>query len=435
MSTVWSAKPLSSIADIRVSNVDKKTHASEKPVRLCNYMDVYSNEYVTNALEFMEASATSAEIERFGLKLGDVVITKDSETPDDIGIPAVIAEPVDRLVCGYHLALIRPRPDQLDSVYLAKQLSTSRVARYFALHASGSTRYGLSVSAIESVSIPTPPRPEQTKIAEILTTIDQAIEHSDALIAKQQRIKAGLMRDLLTCGIDEKGNLRSEQTHSFKDSSLGRIPREWDVNLLDTLATRGSGHTPSKGKPIYWNGGIKWVSLSDSRNLDNVWIHESDNEISALGLKNSSAVLHPKGTVILSRDAGVGKSAILGDEMAVSQHFMAWRCKSDKLNNHYLYYWLQKDKPKFSGIASGSTIVTIGLQFFREYQIASPRSLDEQKKIADVLGGMDVAIQGFSMDLEKLRSVRSALMQDLLTGRKRVTALLDSYPQREKVYA
>src|SRR5271166_4145620 len=227
MNSSWPVRKLSDIAEICVSNVDKKTQPGEKPVRLCNYMDVYSNEYITNGLDFMEASATTAEIERFSLDYGDVVITKDSETPDDIGIAAVIAEPIDRLVCGYHLALIRPNAHQLDSVYLAKQLSTSPVARYFALRASGSTRYGLPISTIESVSIPTPPKPEQTKISEILSTVDRAIEQTGALIAKQQRIKTGLMLDLLTRGIDEHGYVRCEKTHEFKDSPRGRIPREW----------------------------------------------------------------------------------------------------------------------------------------------------------------------------------------------------------------
>ena len=269
-------------------------------------------------------------------------------------------------------------------------------------------------------------RPEQTKIADILSTADRAIEQTEALIAKQERIKAGLMQDLLTRGIDEHGNLRTEETHVFKDSPLGRIPEEWGVELLDSLAIRGSGHTPNKGRSTYWNGGIKWVSLADSSKLDNVWINETDKEISALGLKNSSAVLHPKGTVILSRDAGVGKSAILGGEMAVSQHFMAWRCKLGKLHNHYLYYWLQRDKPRFEGIASGSTIVTIGLQFFREYQIAVPMRVEEQKQIAKALGSVDVAVQQFLMGLGKLRALKTGLMQDLLTGEKRVMPLLQA---------
>jgi type I restriction enzyme S subunit len=273
-------------------------------------------------------------------------------------------------------------------------------------------------------------RREQEKIAEILASVDMAVEQTELFLAKQQRIFAGLMHDLLAYGIDERGHIRSERTHAFKNSELGRIPKEWDVCLLDHLAQRGSGHTPNKGKSAYWNGGIKWVSLADSRKLDQIWINETDKEISELGLKNSSAVLHPKGTVILSRDAGVGKSAILADEMAVSQHFMAWRCKPSRLYNYYLYYWLQKDKPRFEGIASGSTIVTIGLQFFKEYKIAVPIDVAEQKRIAEALGCADKAIAQIDENLEKLRALKTGLMQGLLTGRRRVTSLLGQMTQR-----
>ena len=158
-------------------------------------MDVYANDYVTAAIDFMTASASKAEIERFGLMAGDVVITKDSETPDDIGVSAVIAEQISGLVCGYHLALIRPRNGEIDPIYLAKQLRSSPSIKYFAANASGSTRFGLSISAIENLEIPLAPRPEQTKIGEILATVDRAIEQTEALIAKQQRIKTGLMQD------------------------------------------------------------------------------------------------------------------------------------------------------------------------------------------------------------------------------------------------
>ena len=108
MEAVWPIKKLRDLADIHISNVDKKVHASEALVKLCNYMDVYSNEYITSKIQFMDASASIAQIERFSLNYGDVIITKDSETPDGIGIPTVVVEKIDDLVCGYHLALIRP---------------------------------------------------------------------------------------------------------------------------------------------------------------------------------------------------------------------------------------------------------------------------------------------------------------------------------------
>jgi type I restriction enzyme S subunit len=110
----WRDVQLKEIAEIRTSNVDKKTVADQPAVRLCNYTDVYYNPYITNDVSFMDATATKSQIEKFGLQKGDVIITKDSESPDDIAVPALIDEELDNVLCGYHLALIRPRANQAD---------------------------------------------------------------------------------------------------------------------------------------------------------------------------------------------------------------------------------------------------------------------------------------------------------------------------------
>ncbi len=264
---------------------------------------------------------------------------------------------------------------------------------------------------------------EQQSLVMILTAVDYHIAAVEAQCVKLTRIKQGLMQDLLTRGIDEHGNIRSEKTHKFKDSPLGRIPEEWDVKLLDQLAERGSGHTPDKSHPNYWNGGIKWVSLADSDKLDQIYIFETAKEISTEGLRHSSAVLHPSGTVILSRDAGVGKSAILATNMAVSQHFMAWRC-GPRLNNHYLYFWLQNDKRRFEAIAFGSTILTIGLPFFKQYTIAIPNSVREQELIVERLLSVERAIDVENAYARKLVSLKRGIMDDLLTGKVRVNHLI-----------
>jgi len=204
----WQSMALSKIADIRVSNVDKKSVSGEKAVILCNYMDVYSNEYITRDLNFMEATANAVEIEKFKVQSGDVIITKDSETPYDIGIPTVVIDAVEDLVCGYHLALLKPMHAAVDSVFLSKQLAQAETARYFSRYAAGSTRYGLSNRAIAQATIRIPPLRQQQKIARILQTIDWAIEQTEALIDKYQQIKAGLMHDLFTRDIGPDGQLR-----------------------------------------------------------------------------------------------------------------------------------------------------------------------------------------------------------------------------------
>jgi type I restriction enzyme S subunit len=164
---------------------------------------------------------------------------------------------------------------------------------------------------------------------------------------------------------------------------------------------------------------IKWISLADCPKLDDLYISETQFNISKLGILNSSAVLHPPGIVVLSRDAGVGKSAITTEPMAVSQHFMCWLC-SASLNNHFLYYWLQYHKRSFENIATGSTIPTIGLAFFRKYQIARPSLVKEQEQIASCLVAMDQCISASRDELKKLRNLRLGLSSDLLDGKVRV---------------
>ncbi len=198
------------------------------------------------------------------------------------------------------------------------------------------------------------------------------------------------------------------------------IPENWKYDFLDKFAIRCSGHTPSQSHPEYWNGGIKWISLADSNRLDQGYIFETTKQISDEGIKNSSAVLLPAETVILSRDAGIGKSAVMSETMAVSQHFMAWKCDNhEKLHSWFLYNWLQLNKPEFERQAVGSTIKTIGLPYFKKLKIAVP-PFPEQQKIAQILSTWDKAIAVTEQLLANSQQQKKALMQQLLTSKKRL---------------
>lgn len=125
----------------------------------------------------------------------------------------------------------------------------------------------LSRDLLYKIQVNTPPEREQVKIAEIVAIVDGAIKHSEALIAKRKLIKTGLMQDLLTGGIDEHGRLRSEQTHKFKDSSLGRIPEEWWIasvgELFERRIERGRPGLPVMS--IVMNDGLVKRSSVDRR--------------------------------------------------------------------------------------------------------------------------------------------------------------------------
>jgi len=173
--------PLCKVASISISNVDKKTSANESEVLLCNYVDVYRNWAITEGIssKLMKATANNREIEKFRLHKGDVCITKDSETKDDIGMSTFIADDIQGLVLGYHCALISPQKDVLDGKYLNAFLQTEFVRHYYELNASGSgQRYTLTLDIIGSIPVPIIPLAEQRKIGHIFSAIDRKIENN-----------------------------------------------------------------------------------------------------------------------------------------------------------------------------------------------------------------------------------------------------------------
>ena len=215
----------------------------------------------------------------------------------------------------------------------------------------------------------------------------------------------------------------------YKQTEVGVIPEDWDVVLLDSVTMRGTGHTPSKSHPEYWGGQIKWISLQDSDRLDRHYIHDTAVTITPAGIANSSAKMHSKGTVVLSRDAGVGKSSIMADDMAVSQHFIAWKC-GPLLINHLLYFWLQANKSEFERIAMGNTIKTIGLPYFRELLVPLPKAT-EQEAIAEALSDADALIESLEQLLAKKRHLKQGAMQELLTGKRRLPGFTGKWRTRQ----
>lgn len=170
---------LGDIATIEISGVDKKVKDGEENIRLCNFVDVYYNWAITMAQhdDFMLATARPNEISKFQLRKGQVALTKDSETRDDIGIPSYIADDFDDVILAYHCALITPNKDILDGRYLNALLHTDYAKKYFACNASGSgQRYALSIETLNSFPVPIIPLCEQESIGEIFSALDKKIE-------------------------------------------------------------------------------------------------------------------------------------------------------------------------------------------------------------------------------------------------------------------
>ena len=294
-------------------------------------------------------------------------------------------------------------PAALHPEYLDHFRRSSQWAAFVNEAGDGGVRVRIYYRDISQLRLIVPDVVEQQKIADCLGSLDDLIAAEGRKLEALRQHKQGLMQQLLPQPGETVPRLRFPD---FQNAGA------WEEEKLDDLARRGTGHTPKKAIAEYYNGGIKWVSLADSKRLDNGLISETEIEISEEGINNSSAVLHPAGSVILSRDAGVGKSAIISCSMAVSQHFIVWTCEPTVLSNWFLYYQLQLLKPLFERIATGSTIKTIGLPFFNAMRVTVPRPA-EQHRIADCLSMLEARLAAQVQKLNALKTHKQGLLQQL----------------------
>ena len=244
----WEVTKLKFTAAITPSNIDKKSYEDELPISLCNYTDVYYNETITRAIEFMAATATRDQIRKFSLRQHDVIITKDSEDPNDIAVPSLVAETMDSVVCGYHLTLLRPL-ENVDGRFLKRYFDSKTTRCYFATRANGLTRYGLGSYPLSNADIALPPLAEQLQIVAFL---DRECGKLDALQAKQERLiellkekRQALISHAVTHGLDSTAKLKSSGIEWFGD-----VPERWVVpyfGLLIAKAELGGNYEGSEG--------------------------------------------------------------------------------------------------------------------------------------------------------------------------------------------
>lgn len=204
--THWEIKKLKFNASVSFSNVDKKTEKGELPVRLCNYLDVYYNELITPEFNFMEASATLEEIRKFQLRSGDIILTKDSEEWDDIAVPAYVVSEIPNVICGYHLAQMRPKMSVFNGKYLFWLLSANCINYQFQIEASGITRFSLSNYTLSNAIVLIPPIDEQLEIVSFLDNktmkIDAQIEIEKKSIEYLKEYRTALISEVVTGKID-----------------------------------------------------------------------------------------------------------------------------------------------------------------------------------------------------------------------------------------
>lgn len=264
---------------------------------------------------------------------------------------------------------------------------------------------------------------EQTQIATILSKVDEAITQTEQLIAKYTRIKTGLMQDLLTRGIDEDGNIRSEETHEFKDSPLGRIPKEWECILIDDLANLKSGGTPSRQNSSFWNGDIPWVKTGE---VNYKLIKETEEYITEKGLKMSSTVLFPKGTILMAlygQGKTRGRVSILDIDATTNQACVGF-LNLQKVTTNFLFIALTNEYEKLRDLSNDGAQKNLSSGLLKKYLLKIPSDIEEQLRIDKIFAGIDTSLLKEQQSLSKLKSLKTGLMQDLLSGKVRVNYLI-----------
>ena len=285
----------------------------------------------------------------------------------------------------------------------------------------GSTFEAIGRNELRNLCISLPPLPEQRKIAEILETADKAIEKTDAIIEKYRRIKQGLMQDLLTKGIDEKGQIRSEETHKFKDSPLGRLPEEWEVANIGKAGKVITGSTPPTANPKYYGDCYLFISPEDITNSK--FITDTQKKLSECGFKISRSVL-PYSICVVCIGSTIGKVAMTKSICTTNQQINSIIPDINIFNPDALFYFvLFYSQTPLKHEAGLQAVPIVNKSRFSTIKIPLP-PLPEQHRIASVLSQIDEVIEKEERYKEKLGRIKQGLMQDLLTGKVRVNHLI-----------
>jgi type I restriction enzyme S subunit len=278
------------------------------------------------------------------------------------------------------------------------------------------------ISEFSKIKINSPGFEEQNCIAQILSKTDQAIEQTEKLIAKYQRIKTGLMQDLLTKGIDEKGNIRSEKTHRFKTENGIRVPEEWSVECLGNVCskiqdgTHFSPQTDDNGEFMYLTSKNIRFGFLDLSNMEFI------NQKQHLEIYKRCSVKY--GDVLLTKDgAKTGNAAInnIKEQFSLLSSVCLLRGKEGVLDNNFLLNLLlcERGQKMIKDSMSGLAITRVTLTIINKLIIPIP-PLQEQVAISNRIKNLENNTNYFRQQLSKLHALKTGLMQDLLSGKVRV---------------
>ncbi len=367
---------------------------------------------------------------------GDSILVSRMNTPALVGEACYVRNPEPSLFLPDRLWQLKPKDRSIIHMrWLSFVLQSTAYRRYVEVHATGTSgsMKNLPKSKLLGLPVRYPVPREQAKIAEILDTLDTAIHETEAIVAKLKAVKQGLLHDLLTRGIDTNGELRppqGEAPHLYKKSPLGWIPKEWDVRRLDSCADISSGLT--LGRSV---SGIGLLELPYLRvaNVQDGYVDLTEVKTAKILSSELERFALADGDVLMNEGGDydkLGRGTVWRAQITPclhQNHVFRVRCNWNVLIPDYLaaYSTSQRGKTFFLQSSKQSTnLASINSTQLRAFSIACP-NLAEQLKIIERLRAADDRLSQEESNLKKQQVFKSGLMDDLLTGRVRVTPLLE----------
>jgi type I restriction enzyme S subunit len=380
-------------------------------------VDVYYHDFIKEGLEFMSATATRSEVARFQLHHGDVLVTKDSESWDDIAVPAYVAEELDGVLCGYHLAHIRPDLRKLIGEYLFRAFRSSGINDQFRVAANGITRFGLGKYWLDNGLFLVPPLNEQQAIASFLdretARIDMLIQKKQRQIELLQEKRSALISHAVTKGLDPNAKM--------KDSGiewLGEIPAHWEVRRLKYTASINDEALSETTDPDYEFVYVDISSVDAAKGVVATEVYRfEDAPLRARRIVRDGDTIVSTVRTYLRAIAPIRDP---DDNLIVSTGFAVVRPR--KLDSGYLSYALRS--PFFvETVVSRSTGVSypaINAPEVGNIGVSIP-PLDEQCAIASFLdretARIDALTEKINQSIETLHEYRVALISAAVTGK------------------
>jgi len=405
----WLVKPLGELFEFYGGFFASRAQLSTSGYPYLHYGDIHSSNRT-----FVDVCA-DATIPRLAVDLNDIsgnallhngdVVFVDASEDDEGASKHVVVRNLDNeiFISGLHTIIARAKTDEIHNLYKEFCFQTNEIKTQFKYYAVGTKVTGISKTSIAKILLRFPSDlAEQHTIAEALSDVDTLIENLEKLIAKKEAIKRGAMQELLT------GKRR-----------LPGFKGEWGEKNIEEMAEIVSGGTPRTDNVSYWNGGIFWCTPTDITNTNKKYLFITERTITEEGLMNSVTTLLPIGTILLCSRATIGDMCIAARSICTNQGFKNLVCK-ENVDNEFLYYLLYTKKNEMLELAVGSTFLEISRKALSGIKLKIPTEKIEQTAIATVLSDMDAEIETLTTKLEKTMLIKQGMMQELLTGRKRI---------------